>query len=372
MIGRASGAREQHATGAVDCLPIKPQSWRHNGSPRGSAPALQSSPCEGPRDDGPGGGREGEDGGCRRRENRKGRVANVRLRDVIYFPTGRLTWDRPEVDVPLRKHYVSKLCVSQVVIDAFRIAGVLRRFTLTMSEFRHGANVELSDFFRLAAPLIVQMDDQVSAEADQRRPVGERRAHRRAAAAGRPPGSGARRNERERNRVRQVNAGFDRLRDHVPQGRRNRKLSKVDTLRAAVEYIAHLQAILGRSDSDEGLGSDENYLEHVVTGSDVIDSWYLNPRAPADESMMQLLFCPDDITRALGGGSSSTSSAVDHLLTVDVCCSSSSPPPDRSSCVGSAGCGDCATPDSLDQEVTSSTGSDVDEQQINFSTWFDA
>jgi len=38
---------------------------------------------------------------------------------------------------------------------------------------------------------------------------------------------GARRNERERNRVRQVNLGFDRLRQHVPQGRRNKKLSKV-------------------------------------------------------------------------------------------------------------------------------------------------
>ena len=59
------------------------------------------------------------------------------------------------------------------------------------------------------------------------------------------PVSGARRNERERNRVRQVNAGFDRLRDHVPQGRRNRKLSKVDTLRAAVDYIAQLQLVLG-------------------------------------------------------------------------------------------------------------------------------
>lgn len=62
-------------------------------------------------------------------------------------------------------------------------------------------------------------------------------------------GSGARRNERERNRVRQVNLGFDRLRQHVPQGRKNKKLSKVDTLKAAVDYIKHLQTVLTEADS---------------------------------------------------------------------------------------------------------------------------
>jgi len=186
-----------------------------------------------------------------------------------------------------------------------------------MSDLRcAGANVELSDFFRLAAPLLVQMEDVTDAAsppaANDRRLAG--RSRRRAAVAGRPAGSGARRNERERNRVRQVNAGFDRLRDHVPQGRRNRKLSKVDTLRAAVEYIGHLQTILGYSEVDTPPNSDvadENYLDPAVAGSiedDVDDRWYLDARfcgsvegAPAEESsMLQLLVSPEDFTRALG------------------------------------------------------------------------
>jgi achaete-scute complex protein len=63
-----------------------------------------------------------------------------------------------------------------------------------------------------------------------------------------------RRNARERNRVKQVNNGFANLRQHIPQsivmsvtngGRgANKKLSKVDTLRMAVEYIRSLQGML--------------------------------------------------------------------------------------------------------------------------------
>jgi len=59
----------------------------------------------------------------------------------------------------------------------------------------------------------------------------------------------ARRNERERNRVRQVNAGFQTLRQHVPNGAADGKLSKVETLRSAVEYIRALQRLLHSSPS---------------------------------------------------------------------------------------------------------------------------
>lgn len=54
------------------------------------------------------------------------------------------------------------------------------------------------------------------------------------------PGTGgaaaavARRNERERNRVRLVNLGFAALRQHVPHGAASKKMSKVETLRSAV------------------------------------------------------------------------------------------------------------------------------------------
>ena len=65
------------------------------------------------------------------------------------------------------------------------------------------------------------------------------------------PGSMVRRNERERNRVKQVNLGFESLRQHVPQGRKNKKLSKVDTLKEAVRYIRHLQQLLTDSPLEE-------------------------------------------------------------------------------------------------------------------------
>nr|CDJ96337.1 Basic helix-loop-helix dimerisation region bHLH domain containing protein [Haemonchus contortus] len=53
-----------------------------------------------------------------------------------------------------------------------------------------------------------------------------------------------RRNARERNRVHQVNHGFDLLRTRVPKAGVSKKLSKADTLREAVRYIQYLQSLL--------------------------------------------------------------------------------------------------------------------------------
>uniref|UniRef100_A0A8C9SFY0 Achaete-scute family bHLH transcription factor 4 n=1 Tax=Scleropages formosus TaxID=113540 RepID=A0A8C9SFY0_SCLFO len=53
------------------------------------------------------------------------------------------------------------------------------------------------------------------------------------------------RNERERQRVRCVNEGYARLREHLPQELEDKRLSKVETLRAAISYIKHLQGLLG-------------------------------------------------------------------------------------------------------------------------------
>lgn len=75
------------------------------------------------------------------------------------------------------------------------------------------------------------------------------------------PASVARRNARERNRVKQVNNGFATLRQHIPASvaaaltspsnggtastrSANKKLSKVETLRMAVEYIRSLQRMI--------------------------------------------------------------------------------------------------------------------------------
>ncbi|CAB1413850.1 unnamed protein product [Pleuronectes platessa] len=66
---------------------------------------------------------------------------------------------------------------------------------------------------------------------------------------GQQPHAVARRNERERNRVKLVNNGFATLREHVPNGAANKKMSKVETLRSAVEYIRALQQLLDEHDA---------------------------------------------------------------------------------------------------------------------------
>ncbi|XP_014664736.1 PREDICTED: achaete-scute homolog 2-like [Priapulus caudatus] len=58
------------------------------------------------------------------------------------------------------------------------------------------------------------------------------------------PRSLSRRNQRERNRVKLLNTAFGSLRDHVPDGENNKKLSKADTLKSAIDYIGELQQLL--------------------------------------------------------------------------------------------------------------------------------
>ncbi|XP_078000418.1 achaete-scute homolog 5-like [Glandiceps talaboti] len=53
-----------------------------------------------------------------------------------------------------------------------------------------------------------------------------------------------RRNERERERVRCVNEGYLRLRERIPLDNPEKRLSKVETLRAAIKYIKHLKEVL--------------------------------------------------------------------------------------------------------------------------------
>lgn len=89
------------------------------------------------------------------------------------------------------------------------------------------------------------------------------------------PASVQRRNARERNRVKQVNNGFANLRQHIPSdvitalshgGRgASKKLSKVDTLKLAVEYIRRLQDMLDENDTD--LSSSSSRLSQGSTGS---------------------------------------------------------------------------------------------------------
>ena len=62
------------------------------------------------------------------------------------------------------------------------------------------------------------------------------------------PEAVARRNERERNRVKQVNDGFDSLRKKVPFLPNKKKLSKVEILRCAMMYIRDLKGVVDEFD----------------------------------------------------------------------------------------------------------------------------
>lgn len=60
------------------------------------------------------------------------------------------------------------------------------------------------------------------------------------------PASVQKRNERERQRVRCVNQGYAQLRELLPgqNQNRDRRLSKVETLRAAIGYIRYLRGLV--------------------------------------------------------------------------------------------------------------------------------
>lgn len=77
------------------------------------------------------------------------------------------------------------------------------------------------------------------------------------------PAAVARRNERERNRVKMVNLGFETLREHVPSGKKNKKMSKVETLKAATDYIKYLQDIL--QGDNENLHGQTDLSSHFAS-----------------------------------------------------------------------------------------------------------
>jgi achaete-scute complex protein len=63
-----------------------------------------------------------------------------------------------------------------------------------------------------------------------------------------PPHMVARRNARERRRVQSVNNAFIRLRRHIPHENKKKRMSKVKTLRTAIDYIQQMQAMIAEYD----------------------------------------------------------------------------------------------------------------------------
>lgn len=111
-----------------------------------------------------------------------------------------------------------------------------------------------------------------------------------------PPMAVARRNARERNRVKQVNNGFATLRQHIPNsiaaafessnGRGgNKKLSKVETLRMAVEYIRSLEDLLAMDDHSENVSTStsNNYPYAITSPSLDEDDLSTNPTPPPQQ-----------------------------------------------------------------------------------------
>lgn len=87
----------------------------------------------------------------------------------------------------------------------------------------------------------------------------------------------ARRNERERNRVKLINMTFATLRDHLPyepDTSKNKKMSKVDTLKAAINYIKYLQELVDNHDA----------VNAVLTDACAIDAMQFDIRSCPTES----------------------------------------------------------------------------------------
>lgn len=110
------------------------------------------------------------------------------------------------------------------------------------------------------------------------------------------PASVQRRNARERNRVKQVNNGFANLRQHIPSevitaltngGRgASKKLSKVDTLKLAVEYIRRLQDLLDDTENDAASTSMNSVLSVANSSASSFYSTSGSTNSPMEHSII--------------------------------------------------------------------------------------
>uniref|UniRef100_A0A0N5CHW9 BHLH domain-containing protein n=1 Tax=Strongyloides papillosus TaxID=174720 RepID=A0A0N5CHW9_STREA len=103
-----------------------------------------------------------------------------------------------------------------------------------------------------------------------------------------------RRNERERKRVRQVNLGFVKLGEHVPKWRtKNKKLSKVETLREATRYIQYLETLLKSNESSTNKDTQSCIDENSLTYSSLSissDNEYVIPPTSNNGQLQQSCF----------------------------------------------------------------------------------
>ena len=91
----------------------------------------------------------------------------------------------------------------------------------------------------------------------------------------------ARRNARERNRVKTVNDSYQHLKNHVPGAARQKRMSKVDIIKHSIDYIQKLQKSLRESESPAsdvscGLSECPGSEDRLTPRS--TDSGYLSPQ----------------------------------------------------------------------------------------------
>ncbi|XP_054159576.1 achaete-scute homolog 1a-like [Oppia nitens] len=165
------------------------------------------------------------------------------------------------------------------------------------------------------------------------------------------PATVARRNERERNRVKMVNMGFATLRQHVPNGAKNKKMSKVETLRSAVDYIRELRELLG--ENDDFLPSEAQFSQMQCSSSD--ENWNPSPAGLSSMSPTSMSYtCGSTIGSTIGMRQTPHSPSSPIMTT-------SSPSPSMGS--------DASSPydslDSMERQV-----SPEEEELFDFTNWF--
>jgi len=129
-----------------------------------------------------------------------------------------------------------------------------------------GCQKNTASQYQQAQPILQQPNHQQNLRSLNVRPRRRRNCH--SVVATMDPVAVARRNERERNRVKQVNDGFNELRKKIPYIPEKKKFSKVEILRFAMTYIRELQGLIEETGKDEVKSSDPSEFEERHTGNE--------------------------------------------------------------------------------------------------------